>query len=225
MTFKLEARPSDSPYIDKVWRTTLEDVGSFFSQAATHSEIVVMRYRGQTVLTFRGPETKATELDYSMVGAEFMGIEFKMGAFMPEFLPKNLRDFRDVNFRGAGRKFWLHGSTWQFPTFENAEIFVKRLVHDELLVRDPIVEGVLKGWTPDLSVRAVQYRFLQATGLTQKAVRQIERAHQAVDLLATGQSIVDTVYEMGYFDQSHLTNSLKRFLGQTPTQFVAPSGG
>ena len=180
------------------------------------------REQGQTSRRFRGAETTGTQLDYAGVGAEFFGIEFKIGSFMPHFLPKDLRDFRDVNFRGAsGAKFWLQGSTWQFPTFDNAETFVKRLVHDELLVRDPIVDAVLRGRTPDLSVRAVQYRFLRATGLTQKAIQQIERAHHAAQLLEQGGSIVDIVHQTGYFDQSHLTNSLKRFLGQTPSQLAS----
>jgi hypothetical protein len=33
-------------------------------------------------------------------------------------------------------------------------------------------------------------------------------------------SILDTVGETGYFDQAHLTNSLKRFMGQTPVQIA-----
>lgn len=39
-------------------------------------------------------------------------------------------------------------------------------------------------------------------------------------LLHQGTSILDTVYKAGYYDQSHMTNSLKRFLGQTPAQIA-----
>jgi methylphosphotriester-DNA--protein-cysteine methyltransferase len=38
--------------------------------------------------------------------------------------------------------------------------------------------------------------------------------------LEQGVSILDTIHEAGYFDQLHLTNSLKRFLGQTPAQIA-----
>jgi AraC-like DNA-binding protein len=72
-----------------------------------------------------------------------------------------------------------------------------------------------------LSVRALQYRFVRATGLSQKAIQQIERAHYAAHLLEQGGSIVDIVHRAGYFDQSHLTNSMKRFLGQTPAQLAS----
>ena len=61
-------------------------------------------------------------------------------------------------------------------------------------------------------------RFLRATGLTHKKIQQIERAHEAVSLLEGGSSIADAAFELGYFDQAHLTNSLKRFVGRTPAQ-------
>jgi methylphosphotriester-DNA--protein-cysteine methyltransferase len=39
-------------------------------------------------------------------------------------------------------------------------------------------------------------------------------------LLRQGASILDTVYQAGYFDQPHLTRALKRFTGQTPAQIA-----
>ena len=122
--------------------------------------------------------------------------------------------------RSDSKSFWLQGSAWQFPDYENADIFVDRLVREGLLVRDPIVDAVLQGHPQALSIRSLQYRFLQATGLTHKAIQQIERARYAMTLLHQGTSILDTVYKAGYYDQSHMTNSLKRFLGQTPAQIT-----
>jgi AraC-like DNA-binding protein len=66
----------------------------------------------------------------------------------------------------------------------------------------------------------VQRRFLNATGLTHRAVRQIERAREAARLLARGTPILDTVVQLGYADQPHLTRALKRFAGQTPAQLL-----
>jgi len=60
--------------------------------------------------------------------------------------------------------------------------------------------------------------------LTQNATRQIERARYATVLLREGRSILDVVYEAGYYDQSHLTRSLKYFIGQTPTQIMQKNG-
>ena len=69
-----------------------------------------------------------------------------------------------------------------------------------------------------MAPRTLRHRFLRATGLTHCHIRQFERAQQAATLLRQGTSILDTVYALGYFDQPHLTRSLKQFVGHTPAQ-------
>lgn len=223
MNFIFAERPSDSPFVEKVWRTQSERPGSFISQAASHWEMVVTKYKGKTTLTVRGPETKATPADCP-ADAEFFGIVFKLGAFMPHLPVINLLDRKDATLPEAtSQSFWLHGSAWQFPDFENADTFVARLVREELLVREPVVEAVLQNRPLELSLRSVQRRFLRATGLTRGTLDQIERARQAAILLEQGVSIADAVYWAGYADQPHLTRSLKRFIGQTPGQILRTS--
>src|SRR5215467_1848664 len=221
MLFRIEEKPSDSPFVDKIWRTQAERRGTFISQSKVNSEIVLTRYNGKTTLTVRGPETKATFLDYQSIGAEYLGITIKLGAFMPHLLPKNLRDWRNVDLPEANsQSFWLHGSAWQFPTYENVDTFIARLVREGLLVTDPVVDAVLQGHSQTLSIRSIQYRFLNATGLSNKTIQQITRARQAYVLLEQGVSILDTVFEAGYADQPHLTRALKHFFGQTPAQIA-----
>jgi AraC-like DNA-binding protein len=218
MFFTLEERPSDSSFVQAIWRHQSERSESFISTAGTHWEMVWMRHKGQMTLTVRGPETKATPADVP-ADAEWLGITFKLGTFLPDFLPGSLLNRQDVNLpESTGKSFWLCGSTWEFPTYENAEAFVDRLVRAELLVRDPLVEDVIHEAPLDLSPRALQYRFQRATGLTRKAVQQIQRAWRATALLEQGCPILDTAYQLGYFDQAHLTNSLRRYMGQTPAQ-------
>ena len=76
------------------------------------------------------------------------------------------------------------------------------------LAREPLVEAALQGQLKDRSTSTIERRFRHSTGLTQGAVRQIERARYATQLLQQGVSILDTVQEAGYFDQPHLTRSL-----------------
>ncbi len=224
MRFTVEERPSDSPFVERIWRTQSERTGTFISQAASHWEMVVTRHEGKAVFTVRGPETKATPIECQWTEGEFLGISFKPGIFMPHLPPENLRDWRDVNLpEVTDTSFWLYGSVWQFPDYENADTFVGRLVHDGLLVRDPVVEAVLQGQPHKMSLRTVQYRFLRATGLTHNAIQQIECARRAAALLEQGRPIRDTIYQLGYFDQPHLTRSLKRFLGRTPAEIVRAS--
>jgi AraC-like DNA-binding protein len=218
MPFILEERPSDSSFVQAIWHNRSQRPESFISTAGTHWEMVWMRHRGKSTITVRGPETKATPADLPADG-EWLGITFKLGTFLPDFPPGSLLDREDVNLpEGAGRSFWLGGSTWEFPTFENADTFVSRLVRADLLVRDPLVETVMHERSLDLSPRALQYRFQRATGLTRKAAQQIQRAWQATALLEQGTPILEAAHQLGYFDQSHLTNSLRRYMGQTPAQ-------
>jgi hypothetical protein len=95
-----EDRLSDSPFIERVWRCHSERGGKFTSVAASHFEMALTRLRGQTFLTLRGPETKATVLDCPAEG-EWLGIRFKLGTFMPQLLPGSLRDHKDVTLPGA----------------------------------------------------------------------------------------------------------------------------
>jgi hypothetical protein len=215
-----EERPSDSPYVETVWRTHSEEGGPFISVANPGWEIVVTRLQGETFVTVRGPETGPTPA-FAPPDAAFMGIQFRPGTLMPGLPPGRMIDRRDVNLPGASsRTFWLGGASWEFPGFENADTFVDRLVREGLLVFDPLVEDVLRGAPLDTSLRTAQRRFLRATGLTLNTRTQIERARHATSLLKGGRSIVDTVFEAGYFDQPHLTRSLKRFIGLTPAQVL-----
>jgi methylphosphotriester-DNA--protein-cysteine methyltransferase len=113
--------------------------------------------------------------------------------------------------------FWLDGSAWQVPDYENVEVLVSRLIHAGLLVIDRAVTTVLRGELTDVSPRTVQRRFRRAMGLNRSAAQQIERARYAALLLMRGVPIVEATHETGYFDQPHLTRSFKQLIGQTPT--------
>lgn len=223
MQFVFDGRSSDSSYVQSIWRTqSTENPGSFISSAATNWEIVITRQQGVATVSVRGPETKASPAPIPP-DAEFFGIIFKMGTFMSN-LPASLLIDGGIHLPEAGRRntFWLNGSSWQFPSYENADTFVAALVHEGLLQRDPLVEAVLQDQPQDVSLRTVRRRFLQTTGLTYKSIQQIERARQAALLLRQGTPILDAVYETGFFDQAHMTKSLKHFIGQTPAQILRP---
>jgi AraC-like DNA-binding protein len=220
MSIVFDGRPTDSPLVDMVWYSRTEGSGTFISTAETRSEIVFAKMESETFVTIRGPETVATVADWT-TDTEFFGIAFKLGTFMPHLPPRKLMNRKDLILPVAGDKsFWLKGSAWEFPNYENVETFVEWLIRDGLLVHDPVVDAVLQDQQPDMSLRTVQRRFVQATGLTYKDIQQIERAKQATTLLEQGASILDTVYETGYFDQPHLTKSLKRYQGKTPAEIL-----
>lgn len=219
MDFSFDQRGSDSPLVERIWRTESEQDTTFVSRAGCQWELVFWRYNGSTHVTLRGPETQAS-MAVSEAGAEFFGITFRLGAFMPHLPVSQLVNHAIELPKADCGTFWLHKETWELPTFENADTFIQRLIRAELLVHDPLVAAVLEERQPDLSVRMVQYRFLRATGLTRNTIYQIERANQAARLLEAGVPIADVIDEAGYSDQPHLTRSLKRLIGQTPAQLA-----
>jgi methylphosphotriester-DNA--protein-cysteine methyltransferase len=102
---------------------------------------------------------------------------------------------------------------------------VQRLVRASVIVRDPMVRDVLRGWPPDATARTVRRHFLSAAGLPLGVVRQIERARQAAMLIRTGALIADVAHDLGYYDQPHLARSLGRFIGHTATALRTGASG
>ena len=223
MDLTAEERPADSSLIELIWHSHSGSGGAFISMAESHSSLVITRIRGKTIVTVRGPEIRATPAG-APEDAEFFGILFKPGVYMPHFPASKIRDRRDVKLPEASRnRFWINGAEWQLPSFENVDTFIRWLVRDELLVYDPLIHAVLRGEPLKMSQRTVQRRFLNATGMTYSTIRQIERARYALALLKQGISILDTVEQAGYFDQPHLTRALRHFVGQTPAQITDPN--
>ncbi|MBZ0286518.1 MAG: AraC family transcriptional regulator, partial [Anaerolineae bacterium] len=147
MNLTFEERPSDSPLVERIWRSGGADNpgGSFVSVASINCGIVVSKIGGATYITVRGPETKATAA-YCPPDAEFVGIVFKPGTFIPHFPARRVMDRQDVNLpQASGKSFWLGGAAWEYPDFDTADTFIQRLVREGLLLREPVVEDALKG--------------------------------------------------------------------------------
>lgn len=213
-----EDRPSDVPGVERIWRSRSERGDAFLSIAESRFEMAITRHQGRTFITLRGPETVATRADCP-AGGDWLGIRFAHGTYMPALTPGEVRDRRDATLPDASaRSFWLDGSAWGYPDFENADTFVARLFRRGLLVRDALVERALRDDVDPRDIRTTQRRVLRATGLSQRAITQIERARRAALLLRAGMPILDVVHEAGYYDQAHLTRSLTHRIGQTPRQ-------
>jgi hypothetical protein len=216
MFLRFADRESDSPYIERVWRGCSDGGGPFVSVAAGHLELVVTRLGNFTMVTLRGPETRATTIDCPPDG-EWTAIRFRLGVHMPSLATHRLIDHHDVHLSvAADETFELHGSRWPLPDLENPERYADALARRGVIARDDVVEAAVRGYPQPLTPRSVQRHFQRTTGMTHRLFRQIERARYATVLLRDGASILDTVHEAGYFDQAHLTRSLRAFIGETP---------
>ncbi|MFN8375621.1 MAG: helix-turn-helix domain-containing protein [Anaerolineae bacterium] len=222
MSIVFEERLSDSPYVETITHGWTASDGSTIRPAEVHWHLVLVKHSGGVHSIVVGPWASAGVVHWK-AGAEVIWIRFKLGTFMPHLPTRKLLASETMLPQAAGKSFWLKGSAWQFPNHENADTFVNRLAREDVLVSDPVVSAALHEELAQTPARTVRHRFLHATGLTQSHIRQVQRAQQAAALLRQGVSILDTVYEAGYFDQPHLTRSLKQFIGYTPAQIIRMS--
>jgi len=219
--FVIDEWGSDSGFVEKAWRTHSVPEPLFISIAASHWQIVVTTQRGLTQLTVRGPETRAT-VTAIPADAEFFGIVFSLGTFMPAIPLARLVD-RVVTLPAATpSSVWLDGSRWEIPNPRNADVFVDRLVRQGLDVRDPVVAESLHADVDGVSTRTLQRRVARATGLTRPTIRQIERAEKAVEALGRVLSPPDAALLLGYADrvEPELSERLQHTL--TPRNFTWP---
>jgi len=210
-----EQRLSDSPYVEAITQGWTMSEGSMIRPSECSWHMVFVKEHSRTHSLVVGPHPTAGMASWGE-GAEILWIKFKLGVFMPHLPVRDLLNSEKSLPEAAGSFFWLKSAAWELPDFENVDTFVNRLVRDEILFLDPVVDAVLQDQLPDISSRTMRHHFLRATGLTRSRICQMRQAQQATALLQQGSSILETVHEVGYFDQPHLTRALKRFIGYTP---------
>jgi len=217
MFLTFESRPSPSPYVECVWRCHSVDGGYFHSMAEGNLELVVTRLEGHAIVTLRGPVTRA-KIFACPPNGEWLAIRFRTGVYVRGLPTAGLLDHKDLNFEVTrDGRFCFADHMWELPTHDNAEVFVDHLVRRGIIAMEPTVQDAMHDNVRARNRRTIQRRFLRAVGMSHAQFRQIERARHAVDLLREGSPILDVIHDAGYFDQAHLTHSLKRFIGLTPT--------
>lgn len=217
MNIDAQERASDSPFVATITHGFLTGAGTTIRPAETSWHMVLVRAEGVQRAIVVGPWTTAGIATFGGE-AEVLWIKFKLGSYMPQMPVRMMLNSETMLPDASIQRFWLDGAAWEFPDFENADTFIERLRRRGVLACDPLVEDVLQDQPQDLASRTVRHRFLQSTGLTQRHVYQVERAQRAAALLRQGTPIADAMFELGYYDQPHMTRSLRQFVGYTPAQ-------
>jgi hypothetical protein len=207
-----------------VWACTSERVDEMTSVAGVCWGLVFFAREGKAYASVTGPETRAGTAPVPQ-DATFVGIEFAVGTSLRAIPTPALVDGGAELPDTTRRTFRLDGGRWETPGIDDAEALVDRLVRAGAVVRDPLVTEVRRGHRPAASARTVERRFRAATGLTQGAVRQIERARRAAALLAAGVQVADVVAKFDYFDEPHLARAMRRYVGRTAGQLREGNGG
>jgi len=219
MTFIAEGRFSDSLYVDSIWHGRADSNHTLMCPADGRWNLCFSTVKGRTQVSVEGPISRAVPKTH-VEGVDWLVIKFRLGVYLPGMSARNYLDGADVLRQAANHSFWLHRSTWHMPTYDNADTFVDWLVRDDALQVNPVVSAALQNQPQAAAARTLRYHFLQTTGLSQSRIRQIERARAAMTLVQRDVSILDVVHRLDYADQPHLTRSLKRFMGYTPTQVM-----
>ncbi|MFI8895503.1 helix-turn-helix domain-containing protein [Streptomyces paradoxus] len=224
MELRFGTRLSDSPWVDSVWTCTSEQVTTMTSVAGVRWGLVFWEQDSRSYAAVTGPETRTSTAPVPE-GAVFTGIEFAVGTSLRALPAPGLVDGGVELPDTTRRTFRLDGTRWQTPDADDAEALVEQLVKAGIVERDPLVAAILRGHEPAVSARTVERRFRAATGLTRGAVRQIERARTAAELLAAGDSAADVVAKLDYFDEPHLARALRTYVGRTAGALRDGTGG
>ena len=216
---RFEQRTSESPHIDVIWQASVHQCVEFIAPALGCVELLVTRHKDYAHLSIWGASASANKFTCPS-GATVLGIRLRQGIFAPSIKSQNLINQHVTLPNRNHKKFELNGLGWQFPEPDEAEIFVEKLINRGILSYNAVVDDVLAGISADLSIRSVQRHFKGTIGISQRTLYQIQRAHEAAQLLQNGKSVLDTLYTLNYYDQSHLTRSLKRFIGYIPSQLT-----
>jgi hypothetical protein len=221
---RFETRASASPWVDAVWTCTSDRVAEMTSVAGVCWGLVFWQREGSAYAAVSGPQTVMGKAPVPQE-ATFVGIEFAVGTSLRAVATPALVDGGIELPDTTRRSFRLDGQRWETPGPDDAEALVDRLVRAGAVVFDPLVGQMRRGYRPAVSQRSVERRFRAATGLSQGAVRQIERAREAAALLAAGVAVADVVSRLEYFDEPHLARALRRYIGRTARQLREGTGG
>ncbi len=220
MLIQFDDRESDSPYIERVWRSQSRHGGSFLSMAESNIELVIARLPGSLAVVLRGPVSQGSLVECPPNG-EWLAIRFRLGTYLPGIPTASLIDHRNMQLPilPDGR-FWFSGAAWEVPRYDNAEDFVARLALAGIIAHSQTTNAAIEGDIGLISQRSIQRHFRRVTGMTFSNYQQILRARHAAALLVSGACILDATFDAGYFDQAHLTRSMKQLIGITPARLA-----
>jgi hypothetical protein len=220
MMIEFRDRQSDSLFVERIWCSRSRDGGSFLSMAEGTIELVFTILPGFSAVTLRGPVSRGALVECPPNGA-WLAIRFRLGTYLPGIPTAMLMDRRDLQLPIlSGGRFWLADRAWEIPRFDNAEQLVARLAQAGVVARSHATGAAAEGDVDWMSRRSVQRHFRRVTGMTFSAWQQIERARHAAALLTGGSSILDAAFGAGYFDQAHLTRSVRQLIGITPARLA-----
>src|SRR5688572_28784258 len=91
MSFVYEERPSTSPYVEAIWRTTDTGTGAYLAAADGAWDMIFINEDGKSKILLNGPSSRATPVRYK-IGNRNVGIRFRPGTFFTHAPVSTMRD-------------------------------------------------------------------------------------------------------------------------------------
>jgi AraC-like DNA-binding protein len=217
MSFLYEEKASASPFVDVIWHTVDTSDGTYLAAADACWDMIFTRMPGGSRVLLSGPSSEPTAVPYR-TGNRNVGVRFTQGTYFTHVDPHSMCDRTIPLPMPDHEHFDLDAHRWAMPDYATVDDLLAEFAAHGLLAHDAVIEAALHGEHPPVSSRTVERHFTRITGRSQRQVRQIARAREAVARLRTGEAIADVAYELGYADQSHLSRDVKRLTGYTPAE-------
>ena len=215
MFLEFDDRESDSPYVERIWRSRSRNGGSFLSMAEGNIELVVTRLPGFLAVTLRGPVSRGSLVECPPNG-EWLAVRFRLGTYLPRMPTAALIDHQDVQLPVLPNgRFWFSDLTWEIPTYDNAEAFAARLVRAWRHRAQPCNRCSRRR-----RCRLDEPAFGSAPFSPRHRHDVQQLSADPAALLSSGSSVLNATFDAGYFDQAHLTRSVKQLIGMTPARLV-----
>jgi len=210
-------RTSGLDVIASVWTCNASTVTARTVLADPCISMIFIKGKDSAEVILRGPETKPRS-EVLLPGHIWTAIRLQPGVQLRNFPVEQIADsFRTVSADSEG---WFHfeGQQLQFPGFHNAEQLIIQMQKRGLIIGKAIdgTEGPKEGISSKSYSRLVK----RTTGLSPHKLKQLQRIHEALQLLQQGAPATKVAAELGFVDQAHLTRAAKQFLGHTPRELL-----
>lgn len=220
MVQKHTRRTSIHPWVDTVWQTVCLSDGLYKATPDGSWDLILrVDSDGKSFVFLTGQATEPVDVPYKE-GEHSVVISFAPHVYLAQ--DKETRTGPAVRFLPVhGDKFVLDGLELPLPTFLNVEQLTDSMISAQLLLSDSIIAQAFTDRPKAASKRSVQQHFSKITGITQKDFQLIRRAQDAVRQLKAGSKSAAVAAEFGYTDQSHMIKSIKKIMGQLPSNLDA----
>ena len=221
-----ETRDADSPsaarFIARIERVEYTATTVEVARPDGTWDLVFRESRDGLMVLQTGQTDRVVQLP-GEAGDRYFNIAFRPEVYMPQRPGAAMANQGHVHALAGQRDCVIDGERLALPSFDNAEQFVLALARRGLLEVDRLVHRAGQAGWQGVDDRSLQRHSAHVTGLSPKKLQQILRADAAAALLHRGLKPADVAAELGFSDQAHLTNSLRRLLGLTPGQ-LKPAG-